>query len=105
MSKFLRFAPMTLVLILFATPLFAQAPGGTSISFSGAFGAGLAVMGGAWGIGRLTSAAVESMARQPSIAGNAFLSMIIAAAMIEGATLFAIVVCMGQNPWDPALFQ
>jgi F-type H+-transporting ATPase subunit c len=87
---------MTLVLILFASPVFAQ-DGGTT--FSGAFGAGLAVVGGAYGIGKLASAAMESMARQPSIAGSAQLSMIIAAAMIEGATLFAIIVCMGQNPW------
>ena len=98
-STFLRIAPMTIVLILFASPAFAQEGGRALIEFSGAFGAGLAVLGGAWGIGRLTSAAVESMARQPQIAGNAFLSLIIAAAMIEGATLFAIVVCMGQNPW------
>lgn len=44
MNKFLRTAPITLALVLLATPLFA-AEGGTSISFSGAFGAGLVVIG------------------------------------------------------------
>ena len=56
-------------------------------------GAGLAVIGGAMGIGRIGASAVESMARQPELAGNIQTAMIIAAAFIEGATLFAIVVC------------
>ena len=98
MNKFLRIAPMTLVLLLFATPAFAQ-EGGSAVAFSGAFGAGLVVMGAAYGIGKLASAALESMARQPSIAGSAQLAMIIAAALIEGFTFFALVVCQGQNPW------
>jgi len=55
-------------------------------------GAGLAVVGGGLGIGRLASAAVESIARQPEAAGDIKGSMIITAAFIEGVTLFAIVV-------------
>jgi F-type H+-transporting ATPase subunit c len=58
----------------------------------GAIGAGLAIMGGAAGIGRIGGSAVESMARQPSAAGQISTAMIITAAMIEGATLFAVVV-------------
>ncbi len=58
----------------------------------GAIGAGLVIMGGAAGIGRVGSAAVESMARQPEVAGQISTGMIITAAMIEGATLFAVVV-------------
>ncbi len=58
----------------------------------GAIGAGLVVMGGAAGIGRVGSSAVESMARQPEVAGQISTGMIITAAMIEGATLFAVVV-------------
>jgi len=58
----------------------------------GAIGAGLVVMGGAAGIGRIGSSAVESMARQPEVAGQISTGMIITAAMIEGATLFAVVV-------------
>src|SRR5262245_41161935 len=58
----------------------------------GALGAGLAIMGGAAGIGRIGGSAVESMARQPGAAGQISTAMIITAAMIEGATLFAVVV-------------
>lgn len=58
----------------------------------GAIGAGLAIMGGAAGIGRIGGSAVESMARQPAAAGQISTAMIITAAMIEGATLFAVVV-------------
>ncbi len=60
----------------------------------GAIGAGLAIMGGAAGIGRIGGSAVESMARQPGAAGQISTAMIITAAMIEGATLFAVVVGM-----------
>jgi F-type H+-transporting ATPase subunit c len=58
----------------------------------GAVGAGLAIMGGAAGIGRIGGSAVESMARQPGAAGQINTAMIITASMIEGATLFAVVV-------------
>jgi F-type H+-transporting ATPase subunit c len=71
----------------------------TSVSFSGAFGAGLVVIGAAYGIGKLASAALDGMARQPEIAGNAQTAMIIAAALIEGFTFFALYICMTQNPW------
>lgn len=99
MHKFLRISPLALALILFATPVFAQEGGQPLIEFSGAFGAGLVTIGAAYGIGKLASAALESMARQPSIAGSAQLAMIISAALIEGFTFFALVVCQGQNPW------
>jgi F-type H+-transporting ATPase subunit c len=54
--------------------------------------AGLAVVGGGLGIGRIGSSAVEAMARQPEASGTIGTNMIIAAALIEGATLFAVVV-------------
>jgi F-type H+-transporting ATPase subunit c len=60
----------------------------------GAIGAGLAIMGGAAGIGRIGGSAVESMARQPAAAGQISTAKIITSAMIEGATLFAVVVGM-----------
>ena len=56
-------------------------------------GAGLVVLGGAMGIGRIGGSAVESMARQPEVAGQISTAMIITAAMIEGATLFAVLGC------------
>ena len=60
----------------------------------GALGAGLAIVGGAAGIGRIGGSAVESIARQPNAAGQISTAMIITSAMIEGATLFAVVVGM-----------
>jgi F-type H+-transporting ATPase subunit c len=67
------------------------------IYLGGAFGAGLVILGAAFGISRIGSAAVESMARQPEVAGNIQTAMIIAAALIEGATFFALIVCMLFN--------
>ena len=61
---------------------------------SAGLGAGLAVIGVGLGIGKLAAAAMEGSARQPSAIGDIRTSMIIAAALIEGATLFAIVVCL-----------
>ena len=54
--------------------------------------AGLATIGGAFGIGRLAASALEGTARQPEAGGDIRTTMIIAAALIEGFTFFAIVV-------------
>ncbi|OLD66932.1 MAG: ATP synthase F0 subunit C [Acidobacteria bacterium] len=62
--------------------------------FAAGIGAGLTVIGGAAGIGRLAAAAMEGSARQPQAAGEIRTGMIIAAALIEGATLFALVICV-----------
>lgn len=97
MKRFFGILGMFVVVVLFATPVFAQTGAGTSISFSGAFGAGLVAIGAAFGIGRIAGAAVESMARQPEVAGNIQTAMIIAAALIEGFTFYAIFVCSQQN--------
>lgn len=56
-----------------------------------AIGAGLAVLGAGLGIGRIGASAVESMARQPEVAGQVQTAMIIAAALIEGAAFAAIL--------------
>ena len=64
------------------------------ISFSSAVGAGVIILGAGWGIGRIGQAAVESMARQPEVAGQIQTAMIIAAALIEGVTFFALIVCI-----------
>jgi F-type H+-transporting ATPase subunit c len=61
-----------------------------------AVGAGLVIIGAAMGISSLAKAAVESMARQPEIAGNIQTAMIIAAALIEGVTFFALVIIIVQ---------
>jgi F-type H+-transporting ATPase subunit c len=57
-------------------------------------GVGLALLGAGFGIGKVGAAAMEGTARQPSAGGDIRTSMIIAAALIEGVTLFAEVVCI-----------
>jgi F-type H+-transporting ATPase subunit c len=90
-------AAMFMPVTLMAQPEAAAGRGITSSGLAwlgGALGAGLAIMGGAAGIGRIGGSAVESIARQPAAAGQISTAMIITAAMIEGATLFAVVVGM-----------
>ncbi len=60
----------------------------------GSIGAGLALIGGAAGIGRIAASACESIARQPEAGGRINSAMIITAGMIEGATFFGIIVGM-----------
>jgi F-type H+-transporting ATPase subunit c len=86
-----------LVVLVAASP--AAAADGSAISFSGAFGVGLTVIGAAFGIGKLAGAALESMARQPEVAGSIQTAMIIAAALIEGFTFYALYICSTQNPF------
>jgi len=61
---------------------------------SSGFGAGIAVIGAGLGIGKLAAAAMEGTARQPTATGDIRTSMIIAAALIEGVSLFAVVVTL-----------
>jgi len=89
---------LTVVLFVAATPAMAQEPAAAAASpliyLGGAFGSGLVIIGAAYGIGKIGSSAVESMARQPEVAGNVNTAMIIAAALIEGVTFFALIVCL-----------
>lgn len=55
-------------------------------------GAGLTIMGGAAGIGRLAASALEGIARQPNAAGDIRGSMIVAAGLIEGISFFSLIV-------------
>ena len=59
-----------------------------------AVGAGLAVIGAGLGIGRIGGSAMEAIARQPEAYSKIQIAMIIAAALIEGAALFAIVIAL-----------
>lgn len=94
MSRFFRvFCLFVAAFAAMTVPALAQ-DGGTSISFSGAFGAGIVMLGAGFGIGRIGTSAVESMARQPEVAGDIRGAMIVAAALIEGATFFALIVCI-----------
>lgn len=61
---------------------------------AGGLGAALTVFGAATGIGRLAAAALEASGRQPEAMGDVRTTMIIAAALIEGVALFALVICI-----------
>ncbi len=67
------------------------------MNLGAAVGAGIVMIGAAFGISRIGAAAVESMSRQPEVASQIQTAMIIAAALIEGATFFALIVCMLFN--------
>ena len=106
MSKFARIAALCFVIFLIASPVFAQeaeeapadpvkAKAASALIFLGsAFGAGMIIIGAGYGISKIGACAVESMARQPEVAGNIQTAMIISAALIEGATFFALIVCL-----------
>jgi F-type H+-transporting ATPase subunit c len=57
-----------------------------------ALGLGIIVLGAALGIGKIGQSAIESMSRQPEMSSKIQTAMIVAAALIEGVSLFAIVV-------------
>ena len=87
---------LTLSLLAFAA-VAVFGPATAHAAADGAAEAAAAVMnlgpiGAGIGIGRIGGSAVESIARQPEMAGPIGTNMIIAAALVEGATLFAVVV-------------
>ncbi len=106
MNKLMIFALLLVTFAVLAAPALASEPAApesgnaaaaaaTSWRFLGAsFGAGLVIIGAGIGIGWIGSSAVGSMARQPEVAGNINTAMIIAAALIEGVTFFALIVCL-----------
>lgn len=59
-----------------------------------AIGTGLVVIGAARGIGHIAGNAMEAIARQPEAGGRIGTNMIIGAALIEGFTFFALVICI-----------
>lgn len=72
-----------------------QAAAGAGLAkLGGAFGAGLAAIGAGLGIGRIGGSAMEAIARQPEAAGDVRSNMIVAAALIEGVALFAVIICL-----------
>ncbi len=103
MFKWTKIALIVFALLAVASPAMAEdgaadssASQGISILTGAAIGAGLIILGAGYGIGKIGSSAVESMARQPEVAGNIQTGMIISAALIEGATFFGLIVCMLQ---------
>ena len=79
---------------MLSTILLQAGASGVLAKVAGALGAGIAAIAAAWGIGRIGSSAMESIARQPESAGNIRTSMIIIGALVEGACLFAIIACL-----------
>ncbi|MBP5195961.1 MAG: ATP synthase F0 subunit C [Bacteroidaceae bacterium] len=59
-----------------------------------ALGAGLVAVGAGMGLGKIGSAAMDSMARQPESISKVQTAMIIIGALVEGVSLFAVVVCL-----------
>ncbi len=100
MNRLMKIALLSAVVLLTAAaPVWAQDAGASrttnlNILQGAAFGAGLVILGAGYGIGKIGSCAVENMARQPEVAGNIQTAMIISAALIEGATFFALIVCI-----------
>jgi len=99
--KTLKLLALAMVLfLLFAAPALAQShdtPNSATLSGSGV-GAGIAValviVGAGYGFGKIGAAALEGIARQPEMAGNIRTTMIIIGALLEGATFFALIVCI-----------
>ena len=92
-----------LVLLAAAAPALAQAASPVSnatlagSSLGAGLGAALTLIGAGYGFGRIGSAALESMARQPEVAGRVQTAMLIIAALLEGATFFSLIVCILIN--------
>jgi F-type H+-transporting ATPase subunit c len=98
------FVLTTMLLLVFGAPAWAQElpnPPNTSVLSGGKVAAGLGaaitIIGAGLGFGRIGAAALESMARQPEVAARIQTGMIIIAALLEGATFFALIVCIIAN--------
>jgi F-type H+-transporting ATPase subunit c len=97
MVKVWKMLVLAWAMFMLASPAMAQDGGGVNMNLGAAVGAGLVILGAGFGIGRIGGQAVEGMSRQPEAAGNIQTAMIISAALIEGATFFALIVCMLFN--------
>ena len=100
MNKIAKIAAMIVAALVLApmAAFAADAPAeaaaaASSISLT-TIGAGLIMIAAGYGIGKIGSNAVESIARQPEAAGNIQTAMIISEALIEGVTFFALIICL-----------
>jgi len=85
------------IVFLAASPAYAQSVTSSSLSGAGigaGLGAALCIIGAGIGFGRIGAAALESMSRQPEVAPRVQTAMIIIAALLEGATFFALLICI-----------
>lgn len=67
--------------------------------FGAMIGCGMVIIGAGLGIGLIGSKAVDSIARQPEAGGRIFSAMIISAALVEGVTFFALLICLLDLLW------
>jgi F-type H+-transporting ATPase subunit c len=74
-------------------------PDTTLALFGAMIGAGIVIIGAGIGIGLIGSRATDSIARQPEAGGRIFTAMLIASALIEGVTFFALLVCFLGLLW------
>ena len=79
--------------MLLSTLLLQAAAGAALDKVGAAIGAGIAAIGARIGIGKSGASAMESMARQPEMAGSIRTNMLIIAALVEGVAMFAVIVC------------
>ena len=77
---------------MFLSILLQSAIGMSLSKMAAVLAASIVVIGAAIGIARIASTALDAMARQPEVAGDIRSSMILAAALIEGVSMFAILV-------------
>ena len=106
MNKFAKFAVLLFVVVLVLSPLAVFAQDGASAdagavsnvasNLTGLYGVGcgLILIGAGYGIGKIGWSSVESIARQPEVAGKVNTAMIISAALIEGVAFFGLIICM-----------
>jgi F-type H+-transporting ATPase subunit c len=92
MASLVKHASKAFGLLALAAPAMASAADKPVAAGLGAIGGGLAVIGAGIGIGLIGKGAVESIARQPEASGPIVTNMILTAALVEGAALFAVVV-------------
>jgi F-type H+-transporting ATPase subunit c len=78
---------MTTLLVLL------QIDGVALAKMGAAFGAAIVVLAASYGIGKIGASALEAIARQPEAAGDIRSSMVVSAALIEGVSFFAIIIC------------
>jgi F-type H+-transporting ATPase subunit c len=99
MNKMLQYVFMTLAVLCFAVPVFAQATGGSSIDLVpiGA-GVGMAIAAGLCGLGqgRATGSACEALARNPGARAGIQLLLVLGLAFMESLTLFTLVIVFAK---------
>lgn len=71
-----------------------QTPHWSIIYLGAAASSGVIILGAAYGISKIGASAVESMARQPEAANSINTAMVVSAALIEGVTFLALIVCL-----------